>query len=303
MLMTPDTTTTVDAFVRLFRGRGDAYGHDEGRCVKAKIEREHWVDHLNGTEGMGVYPAVPTPDGPKCVWGCTDIDVEDYSQALLLQATLEQAAIVSWIERSRSKGYHVWIFVDRPIDAGVMRNMQLVAHQVCDLPPKEVNPKQTDVSLTKYGNYVRLPYLGGIDYTPERRVILDINGAPMPLVDFVREATLNINTPDIIRRVASMYQPPAEPPQTINMSDPSADLSSSLRQINGLGYVVWRDGPLQGYDRSNTLMKLAHLCYESGMTASQAQMVVRDADRRWGKFHGREDCDEQIGKIIRRAYE
>jgi len=32
-------------------------------------------------------------------------------------------------------------------------------------------------------------------------------------------------------------------------------------------------------------------------------MVIRDADRRWGKFHGRADCDEQIDKMVRRAYE
>lgn len=302
MLMTESPTPTVDAFVRLFRGRGDAYGHDEGRCVKAKLTDEHWVDHLNGTEGMGVYPAVPTPDGPKCVWGCTDIDVEDYSQALLLQSTLEQAGIVSWIERSRSKGYHVWVFVDRPIEAEAMRNMQLVAHQVCDMIPKEVNPKQTDVSLTKYGNYVRLPYFGGICHTPDRRVILDINGDPMPLVDFVREATININTPDIIRRIARMYQPPAVQHVVMDVSDPNSDLAAGLRQISRLGYVIWRDGPLQGRDRSNTLMKLAYVCAESGMGASEAYMVVRDADRRWGKFHDRVDCDEQISKIVDRAY-
>jgi len=302
LTMTPDTTATVDAFVRLFRGRGDVYGHDEGRCVKSKITDDHWVDHLNGTSGMGVYPAVPTPDGAICAWGCTDIDVEDYDQALLLQATLYQAAIVSWIERSRSKGYHVWIFVDRPIEAEAMRNMQLLAHQVCDMVPKEINPKQTDVSLTKYGNYVRLPYLGGLVETPVRRVILDMNGAPMPLVDFVREATININTPDIIRRVARMYEPPAQQHVVFNVSDPSTDLAEGLRQIGGLGYVIWRDGPLQGRDRSNTLARLAHICNESGMSASACAMVIRDADRRWGKFHGRADCDEQIDKMVRRAY-
>jgi len=124
----------------------------------------------------------------------------------------------------------------------------------------------------------------------------------MPLVDFVREATANINTPDIIRRIARMYQPPAVQHVVMDVSDPDSDLAAGLRQISQLGYVIWRDGPLQGRDRSNTLAKLAYVCAESGMGASEAYMVVRDADRRWGKFHDRVDCDEQISKIVDRAY-
>ena len=294
---------TVDTFVRLFRGRGDVYGHDEGRCVKSPLTDEHWRDHLLGVSGIGIYPAVPTRTDVICAWGCTDIDIEDHSQALLLQDTLAQAGIVSWVERSRSKGYHVWIFTSSPVSAESMRNMQLVAHQVADMDPREVNPKQTDVSLTKYGNYVRLPYFGGMNDTPVRRVIIDRDGEPIPLIQFLGDATQTANDPDLIDRIASMYQPPVHQHVVIDTGDPDLDLASSLREVNGLGYVIWRDGPLAGHDRSRTLVRLAHLCRDSGMSPSQCGIVVRDADRRWGKYHERANGAEELDKIVVRVYQ
>jgi hypothetical protein len=291
----------VQQFKRLFRGRGDVWGHDEGRCVKEKLVDEHWADHLTGRSGIGVYPAVPVPDGRVlCAWGCTDIDIEDYNAALLLQSTLEAAGIHSYVERSRSKGYHVWIFSTRPVSATAMRNMQLAAHQVADMKPIEVNPKQTDVTLGKYGNYVRLPYMGGLVDTPVRRVILDDNGDPMPLDKFM--ATVQTNEPDLIEQIAAMYQPPKQQAVHIDMSQLDEDIGSVLRNISSLGYVIWRDGPLEGNDRSRTMMRLAHLCRDSGLTPSQAVVVVRDADRRWGKFHDRNDAEEQYTNIVTRAY-
>lgn len=294
----------VEQFKRLFRGRGDVWGHDEGRCVKEKLTDDHWVDHLTGRNGMGVYPAVPTPQGDVvCAWGCTDIDVEDHSAAMLLRDTLHAAGVSSWIERSRSKGYHVWLFSARPVSAQVMRDVQLVAHQVADMRPIEVNPKQTDVSQHKYGNYVRLPYCGGLHDTPSRRVIITDDQQPVPLTEFIGMALDTLNDPDHLATIAAMYQPP--PTRTVHIndsSDPSLDLAIGLRTICPLGHIIWRDGPLEGRDRSTTLARLAHLCAESGMSTSEARMVVADADRRWGKFHDRADCDEQIDKFIVKAY-
>lgn len=292
----------VTAFTKLFRGRGDVYGHDEGRCVKEPITRSHWQQHLDGTHGIGIYPAVPTSTEPICAWGCTDIDVEDHSQAILLQQTLQMANITSWVEKSRSKGYHVWIFTTAPVSAIAMRNMQLVAHQVADMDPKEVNPKQTDVTSHKYGNYVRLPYLGGAIATPTRRVIITPEQKPIPLDIFVDEALASANTPEQIMQIAAMYQPPKQQRVVIDISDPSSDLAEGMRTISPLGYVIWRDGPLEGRDRSRTLVRLTHLCHDSGMSPSACTMVIRDADRRWGKFHERANGDDEINKIVVRVY-
>lgn len=295
-------TTIVEQFKRLFRGRGDVWGHDEGRCVKEKLTDEHWHDHLTGRNGMGVYPAVPTPQGDViCAWGCTDIDVDDHSQAITLWESLYSAGIVSFIERSRSKGYHVWIFADRPVSAEVMRNAQLAAHQVAEMRPIEVNPKQTNVSANKYGNYVRLPYFGGLGQIPDRRVIIDPDQRPIELHKFIDTALDNLVPAPLLERVASLYQPPVRRHQVRDIQA-TGDLSIAVSLLTGLNYVVYRDGPLAGNDRSTTLYKLACGCRRDGLPVEDATLVLAAADRRWGKFHERADCDEQIARIIDKAY-
>lgn len=294
----------VDSFVTLFRGRGDCYGSEEGGCVRKPLDRTVFANHLQGIAGIGVYPAVPAST-PFCVWGCSDIDFEDLGAARLLQRTLEMAGIVSHVERSRSKGYHVWVFVSEPVPAETMRRALLVVHQVADYPAREVNPKQSDVSIHKVGNYVRLPYYGGLRGTPERRVILDENDQPMPLDGFVAVATRNLTSPDDIQRIASFYKEPERKQIDYGQFDSMADenLEEALRVTSQLARVIWKQGPLEGQDRSTALTRLAHVCFRSGITPSMANVIVTDADKRWGKYHLRGDAGvAEIRKIIERAY-
>lgn len=294
----------IDSFITLFRGRGDCYGSDEGGCVRRPLDRSVFCDHLNGTHGIGVYPAVPAST-PFCVWGCSDIDFEDLDSARLLQRTLEVAGIVSFVERSRSKGYHVWVFASEPVPAETMRRALLVVHQVADYPAREVNPKQSDVSVHKVGNYVRLPYYGGLVGTPERRVILDENDQPMPLDGFVAVATRNLTAPSEIQRIASYYKEPVRKQIDSSQFDSMADedLEEALRVTSQLARVIWKQGPLEGQDRSTALTRLAHVCFRSGITPSMANVIVTDADKRWGKYHLRGDAGvAEIRKIIERAY-
>ena len=293
----------IDNFVTLFRGRGDCYGSDDGGCVRKPLERQTFVDHLEGRSGIGVYPAVPSST-PFCVWGCSDIDVEDLPSARLLQRTLKTAGVMSWVERSRSKGYHVWVFAEDRVPAEDMRRMLLAAHQVADYPAREVNPKQSDVSAHKVGNYVRLPYLGGLVDTPQRRVILDDHDTPMPLDVFVYHAIRDRTPVERIQFLASHYVPPARVTPSIDFSSlTDEDLEEALRTTSPLARVIWKQGPLESQDRSTALMRLAHVCYRSGVTPSMCRVIVVDADKRWGKYHLRGDAGQaEINKIVERAY-
>jgi len=295
--------TVTDDFVTLFRGRGDCYGSDEGGCVRSQLDRDVFQQHLQGVRGIGVYPAVPAPT-PFCVWGCSDIDVEDLGSARLLQRTLKAAGVTSWVERSRSKGYHVWVFATDRVPAEDMRRMLLAAHQVADYPAREVNPKQSDVSAHKVGNYVRLPYMGGLVETPARRVILDDNDQPMGLQLFVTNAIRERTTPERIQFLASHYVPPKRATPTVDFSDlADEDLEQALASTSQLARVIWKRGPLESQDRSTALMRLAHVCRDSGITPSMCRAIVIDADKRWGKFHARgDDGLEQINKLVERAY-
>lgn len=299
-----DMETTIDNFITLFRGRGDCYGSEEGGCVRKPLNKAVFTEHLTGITGIGIYPAVPA-SVPFCVWGCSDIDIESIQDARLLQRTLGVAGIKSYVERSRSKGYHVWIFSSEPVPAETMRRALLVVHQVANYPAKEVNPKQSDVSINKVGNYVRLPYLGGLRDTPVRRVILDDDDTPISLQSFVDDAIINRVTSETLESIASFYKEPERPKMDYSHFDGMADdnLEEALRVTSQLARVIWKQGPLEGQDRSTALTRLAHVCYRSGITPSMANVIVVDADKRWGKYHLRGDTGiAEIQKIIERAY-
>lgn len=298
------TQETLDKFVDLFRGRANVYGHEEGRCVKQPLTPDVYLRHLDGVEAIGVYPMVPHRGDFWVVWGCSDIDVEDLGAARTIQQALAAAGVVAWVERSRSKGYHVWVFVSEPVTATAMRRMLLCAHQVADYPAREVNPKQESLSATQYGNYVRLPYWNAADQGAIHRRILDDNDQPMPLQDFLEQASAAKTDADTVNRLAALWKPPAQPAHNININITGDEtLNDAMQHLSPLGKVIWRDGPLPERDRSSTLTKLAHECFRSHMTPSMCKIVLKTADMRWGKYHLRFDGgDRELDKLVIRAY-
>lgn len=291
----------VSCFVELFKGRGDCYGSEHGACVRERLTPDVFRNHLMDGPYIGVYPAAPRVNAESiCVWGCSDIDVENLDAAKLLQRTLEMAGVVSWIERSRSKGYHVWVFSSEPVPAENMRRMLLVAHQVADYPAREVNPKQSDVSLKKVGNYVRLPYPSGLVSTPVRRVILDDNDEPLPIHQFLDGAFHSRVSPADVARIASMYVEPVRTHAVIDYGTP-ASVGEALLFAPAFVRRLHEHGPQPGHDRSRSLVYMAYACQEAGMTPSMCHAIITDADRRWGKYTARDQMHE-IDKIIERAY-
>lgn len=288
-------------FITLFRGRGDVYGHEEGRCVKAPLTPEVFQQHLDGVAAIGVYPMVPYGSGHGVVWGCSDIDVDDYAGACRIRDALQAAGVTAFIERSRSKGYHVWVFCDQLVPAADMRRMLMACHTVADYPAREVNPKQEVLARGQYGNYVRLPYYNASDMSTPHRRVLDGHGAPMSLGAFLGAAMATRTTPDKVAALAALYQPPAVTPTVIAFDTPT-DVRVALRELSPLGKVIWRDGPLVGRDRSGTLTKLAYECAKSGMSPSATKAVLVDADLRWGKYHARRNGEMEIDKLVVRVF-
>lgn len=296
------TDTPVERFVQLFKGRGDAYGTWEGGCKKEPLTREKFAGHLTGEELIGVYPLVPLEGRNNewfCVWGCSDIDVDDLDAARNLQTALSLKNVTSWVEKTR-KGYHVWVFATEPVKAGIMRNALLAAHQAIGYPAKEVNPKQT-IPGEGFGNYVRLPYPNGAEHLPENRYIVDIDESVLDFHAFVEAAYQNRNTPELLEAVASLYTPPARRMVIVDRGV-SADLRHVLKKLNGLAFMLWRDGPKEGKDRSSVLFRLGVQCRYSGLSPEEAYAVVASADERWGKFHLRPNGDKEIISLIERSY-
>ena len=279
----------------LFGGRTDAHGTWEGGSKKSPVSYETFAKHLCGEELIGIYPLT---DGSTVRWGCSDIDVDDLDAARNLQTALRVKSVPSYVEKT-ARGFHVWVFANDWIPAPIMRRAFLSAHEVIGLPPKEVNPKQEEAN--GLGNYVRLPYPGGIDSMPENRYMLfDREDEPMTLKQFIDSAydtRVNIN---LLRPLAERHRPKTR--AVLDQLQTSASVQEALTHVNAFVKNIWRNGPFESRDRSNTLCKMVHKMHEHGTPMNMAYIVLHDADKRWGKFHLRSDCVEQLVKIVEDIY-
>ena len=285
----------IEKFMLLFGGRTDAHGTWEGGSKKSPVSYETFAKHLYGEELIGIYPLT---DGSTVRWGCSDIDVDDLDAARNLQTALRVKSVPSYVEKT-ARGFHVWVFANDWIPAPIMRRAFLSAHEVIGLPPKEVNPKQEQVN--GLGNYVRLPYPGGIDAIPENRYMLsDRDDNPMTLKQFLDstfEARVNIN---LLRPLAERHRPKTR--AVLDQLQTSASVQEALTHVNAFVKNIWREGPFESRDRSNTLCKMVHKMHEHGTPMNMAYIILADADKRWGKFHLRTDCVEQLVKIVEDIY-
>ena len=285
----------IEKFMLLFGGRTDAHGTWEGGSKKSPVSYETFAKHLYGEELIGIYPLT---DGSSVRWGCSDIDVDDLDAARNLQTALRVKSVPSYVEKT-ARGFHVWVFANDWIPAPIMRRAFLSAHEVIGLPPKEVNPKQEEAN--GLGNYVRLPYPGGIDSMPENRYMLfDREDEPMTLKQFIDSAydtRVNIN---LLRPLAERHRPKTR--AVLDQLQTSASVQEALTHVNAFVKNIWRNGPFESRDRSNTLCKMVHKMHEHGTPMNMAYIVLHDADKRWGKFHLRSDCVEQLVKIVEDIY-
>lgn len=303
-----DVTTL---FADLFEGNRSAYGTEDGGCVRADLpdvlDWLHRVEaHLWGDTPIGVYPHWRDDNGDTvCRWGCVDFDEgdeESFIHATNLRVVLEQFGIVGWVERSRSKGFHVWVFSDGPTPARLMRNALLGATQVAGGPTREVNPKQEKLSVrddgsVQLGNYVRLPYPHLRPST--RRCMVDDIGAPVGLETFVNQASTSLASTAALRACEAVYQP-VTPPRSPEPSEPVLTPSGGLP---GLVVKMLEGGPLAGQeDRSAWLWRLCRVMYEKQVPYEDARSVLTAADLQWGKFHERPDGQETLDRMLAKAW-
>ena len=287
----------LSEFIDLFSGRIDAHGSWEGGCVKESVTQSVFMEHLLGTVGIGIYPV--TPDN-MTRWGCSDIDVPDLDAVRNLQTALEIKQITTWVERSR-RGYHLWLFATEPVPAAAMRRCLLAAHQVCNYPAKEVNPKQETVT-NGYGNYVRLPYFGGWDKQPTERIVLDNDETPLDLGAFVQRAHAKRVVSERIHEVAALWKPPVVAPMQMRTGKPMS-LGELKYLISPYTYTILTEGPMEGSDRSSTLVRLAARLRADGLMPAETLTMLVEADKKWGKYSEREDGIMYLEQIVMRVYE
>ncbi len=166
------TQEKLAIFKSCFSGLKNVYGtYDPGtnRCrqVKQPVTDEVILNHLQGRQSYGVYLLV----GNRTRAVAVDFDQEDSWPPLQFIRQAKHYGIHSYIERSKSKGWHVWIFLELP---GVLAaKARLVVKAILDdigKPATEIFPKQDRLEgETSYGNYINAPLLGLL--VPEGRTV------------------------------------------------------------------------------------------------------------------------------------
>ena len=187
--ITTSTMRTTTAKIRLFRmfftGLPNVYGTYDlvtgrARQVKRPVTDRVILAHLQGKQPYGVYLL----DGDRARAVVADFDVDDLGVAREFVAGAANYGLATYIERSKSKGHHVWMFLD---EAGVLaaKARAVVRHilEEAGHPSTEVFPKHDRLdSRAKYGNYIYAPLFGAL--VPKgRTVFLDPHRGLTPAAD------------------------------------------------------------------------------------------------------------------------
>lgn len=120
--------------------------------------------HLLGKIRLGVAPEIK--DSENVLFGCIDIDCKDlsiqekYNIALELKEFLQKEyRLDPKVEKSKSKGFHVWVFFDKPLDRNFIKN--ILENAIEKSTDKKIANGEIEVfPKGDKGNGIFLPFFG-----------------------------------------------------------------------------------------------------------------------------------------------
>lgn len=153
----------IEDFRALFAGRTDVHGTFDPATGKAwqkksPVTMEVVRRHLEGVAPLGIYPLV----GSMTFFAAADFDDGNSAPPLAFCRHAWRMGLSCYLERSKSKGYHVWVFfAERGVKAAKARAILQQILTTIGCPNVEIFPKQDQLSgRTKFGNYINLPLFG-----------------------------------------------------------------------------------------------------------------------------------------------
>jgi hypothetical protein len=188
----------VERFQRLFRGREDAHGRyvpaSGGNKKRVSTQKKPvpdgaWERHL---EGDGPFLGiVPIRRDNTCYFGAIDLD-DNAADHAAIETSISSLKLPLVVCRSKSGGAHLYLFLVDPAPAAVLitklksfvkvLNISNPPDKKGRVPSIEVFPKQSKTSDSNIGNWINLPYYGGLHKT-DRYAFR--KGAPLSLEDFL----------------------------------------------------------------------------------------------------------------------
>jgi hypothetical protein len=162
----------IKIFKSLFTGLTDVYGTYDVKTGRVRQVKEPVTDeviraHLLGKQPYGVYLLTGDKIGAIAV----DFDKNELCLPISFVAGARRYDMSAYIERSKSKGYHVWIFFEK--ERVPAYKARLVASKIlADMgkPTTEVFPKQDALADgVSYGNFINAPLFGAL--VPKGRTV------------------------------------------------------------------------------------------------------------------------------------
>ena len=157
------TPQQIKLFRQHFTGVPDLYGTCDpltGRVwqVKAPVTDKVIRNHLTGLTPFGVY-LLAQGRTRAIVVDFDDLDPEPPKQFVRGAAW---HGLPAYIERNKSKGYHVWLFADAKGDfATIGRRIARIILDEMALPHSEIFPKRDPIDgIPSYANFIIAPLFG-----------------------------------------------------------------------------------------------------------------------------------------------
>lgn len=179
------TREKLAIFRACFSGRPDAYGTYDpqtGRVwqVRRAVTDRVLLRHLQGHQPYGVYLLV----GERTRSLAVDFDDHDLNPPMDFVAAAANNGISAYIEASKSKGYHVWMFFEaQGVSAARARGFADQLLREVGTSETEVFPKHDRLDeRAPYGNFINAPLFGRL--VPQgRTVFLDERDLTKPHPD------------------------------------------------------------------------------------------------------------------------
>jgi TOTE conflict system, Archaeo-Eukaryotic Primase domain len=173
--MTRTTDYKIQLYESLFQGLRNVYGTYDPKTGKYRQEKRHvnWhtiYHHLKGDQPYGFYPLMK--DRTRvAVADFDDGDPDPSVKAIQFVTSAERYNIPAYMERSKSKGYHVWVFFpEKGIIARKARIVMRLILEDIEMPKTEVFPKQDAIDPSQfYGNFINAPLFGRL--VPEGKTV------------------------------------------------------------------------------------------------------------------------------------
>ena len=144
----------ITLFRKRFVQRTDCYSLQNGdetaqyRVVRKTLTDDIIASHLSGEITVGLYPSADS----TTKWLCIDIDNLDECAVREPQNHARRFNIPYLTEFSGKKGYHLWVFFDKPYSNRIAR-----AFATAFAFNNEVFPKQDNIPDGKLGNLIKAP--------------------------------------------------------------------------------------------------------------------------------------------------